>query len=110
MRSRQDCVQRTTRQGSIQIAIRLAEADVAEARKIAERKGIGYRTLLKTLVREAIDDGLYALPKGRITGHVIGPEGKPLRPATVNLYRASRYKAEERGIWSCQCDWGPMGG
>lgn len=39
---------------SIQIAIRLAEADVAEARKIAERKGIGYQTLLKTLVHEGL--------------------------------------------------------
>jgi predicted DNA binding CopG/RHH family protein len=27
---------------------------VAEARKIAERKGIGYQTLLKTLVHEGL--------------------------------------------------------
>lgn len=56
------------------------------------------------------DNDLYALPTGRITGHVIGPDRKPLRPATANLYRASKYKAGERGIWSCQCDWGPLGG
>jgi predicted DNA binding CopG/RHH family protein len=39
---------------SIQIAIRLSETDVAKARKIAERKGIGYQTLLKILVREGL--------------------------------------------------------
>ena len=39
---------------SVQIAIRLPEADLTQARKIAERKGIGYQTLLKMLVREGI--------------------------------------------------------
>ena len=39
---------------SAQIAIRLPEADLAQARKIAERKGIGYQTLLKMLVREGL--------------------------------------------------------
>jgi len=39
---------------SRQIAIRLPEADLAQARKIAERKGIGYQTLLKMLVREGL--------------------------------------------------------
>lgn len=39
---------------SIQIAIRLPEADLAHAREIAERKGIGYQTLLKILVHEGL--------------------------------------------------------
>lgn len=39
---------------SVQIAIRLPEADLAQARKIAERKGIGYQTLLKMLVHEGL--------------------------------------------------------
>jgi predicted DNA binding CopG/RHH family protein len=38
----------------VQIAIRLPEADLAQARRIAERKGIGYQTLLKMLVREGL--------------------------------------------------------
>ena len=37
-----------------QIAIRLPDADLAQARKIADRKGIGYQTLLKILVREGL--------------------------------------------------------
>ena len=39
---------------SMQIAIRLPETDIAQARKIAERKGIGYQTLLKMLVHEGL--------------------------------------------------------
>jgi predicted DNA binding CopG/RHH family protein len=39
---------------SMQIAIRLPEADIAQARKIAERKGVGYQTLLKMLVHEGL--------------------------------------------------------
>jgi len=39
---------------SVQIAIRLPEADIAQAREIADRKGIGYQTLLKILVREGL--------------------------------------------------------
>jgi predicted DNA binding CopG/RHH family protein len=39
---------------SVQIALRLAASDVAKAREIAERKGIGYQTLLKMLVHEGL--------------------------------------------------------
>jgi predicted DNA binding CopG/RHH family protein len=38
----------------VQIAIRLPEADLLQARKIAERKGIAYQTLLKMLVHEGL--------------------------------------------------------
>jgi len=39
---------------SVQIAIRLPGADLSQARQIAERKGIGYQTLLKMLVHEGL--------------------------------------------------------
>ena len=42
------------KKNSVQIAIRLPEADLKQARKIAGRKGIGYQTLLKMLVREGL--------------------------------------------------------
>lgn len=42
------------RKGSVQIAICLPAADLAQAREIAERKGIGYQTFLKMLVREGL--------------------------------------------------------
>ena len=40
--------------GSVQIALRLPSPDIARARMIAERKGIGYQTLLKMLVHEGL--------------------------------------------------------
>ena len=39
---------------SVQIALRLPAPDLARAREIAERKGIGYQTLLKMLVHEGL--------------------------------------------------------
>lgn len=39
---------------SVQIAIRLPESDLAQARVLAARKGVGYQTLLKMFVREGL--------------------------------------------------------
>ena len=47
-------VAKLNKKSSVQIAIRLPEADLTQARKIAERKGIGYQTFLKMLVREGL--------------------------------------------------------
>jgi predicted DNA binding CopG/RHH family protein len=47
-------VAKLNKKSSVQIAMRLPEADIARARKIAERKGIGYQTLLKMLVHEGL--------------------------------------------------------
>ena len=43
-----------SRADSVQIALRLPAPDLAQARKIAGRKGIGYQTLLKILVHEGL--------------------------------------------------------
>ena len=47
-------VRKLSNKGSTQIAIRLPGTDLAQARKIAGRKGIGYQTLLKMLVHEGL--------------------------------------------------------
>ena len=47
-------VARLNRTSSVQIALRLPAPDVAKAREIAGRKGIGYQTLLKMLVHEGL--------------------------------------------------------
>jgi len=47
-------VAKLNKKSSVQIAIRLPEADIAQARKVAERKGIGYQTLLKMLVHQGL--------------------------------------------------------
>jgi predicted DNA binding CopG/RHH family protein len=47
-------VRKLARGSSVQIALRLASPDLAKAREIAERKGIGYQTLLKMIVHEGL--------------------------------------------------------
>ena len=47
-------VAKLPRRPDVQIALRLPEADIAQAREIAGRKGIGYQTLLKMFVREGL--------------------------------------------------------
>jgi hypothetical protein len=47
-------VRKLSYKSSTQIAIRLPGTDLAQARKIAHRKGIGYQTLLKMLVHEGL--------------------------------------------------------
>jgi hypothetical protein len=47
-------VAKLNRKASVQIAIRLPEADIKRAREIAGRKGIGYQTLLKMVVHEGL--------------------------------------------------------
>jgi predicted DNA binding CopG/RHH family protein len=47
-------VAKLNQKASVQIAIRLPEIDLQQARKIAGRKGIGYQTLIKMLVREGL--------------------------------------------------------
>jgi predicted DNA binding CopG/RHH family protein len=47
-------VSKLNRASSVQIALRLPAPDLAKAREIAGRKGIGYQTLLKMLVHEGL--------------------------------------------------------
>jgi predicted DNA binding CopG/RHH family protein len=47
-------VAKLSKNRNTQIAIRLPGTDLAQARKIANRKGIGYQTLLKMLVHEGL--------------------------------------------------------
>jgi predicted DNA binding CopG/RHH family protein len=37
------------------ITIRIANSDIERARKLAEKKGIGYQTYIKMLLREGLD-------------------------------------------------------
>jgi len=43
-----------------------------------------------------------ALPTGHIQGSVLGPDGKPLALATVELYRAGSYQDSRPGLWGFQ--------
>lgn len=43
-----------------------------------------------------------ALPTGKIRGSVLGPDGKPLHLASVELYRSDRYGDSRPGLWGFQ--------
>jgi len=43
-----------------------------------------------------------ALPTGHIRGSVLGSDGKPLRLASVELYRAGQYAESRPGLWGYQ--------
>lgn len=43
-----------------------------------------------------------ALPTGHIRGSVLGPDGKPLRLASVELYRMGQYGDKKPGLWGFQ--------
>ncbi len=43
-----------------------------------------------------------ALPTGHIRGSVLGPDGKPLKLASVELYRAGQYAENRPGLWGYQ--------
>jgi hypothetical protein len=43
-----------------------------------------------------------ALPTGHIRGSVLGPDGKPVKLASVELYRAGQYADSRPGLWAFQ--------
>jgi hypothetical protein len=43
-----------------------------------------------------------ALPTGHIRGSVLGPDGKPLGLASVELYRTGQYEPTRPGLWGFQ--------
>jgi hypothetical protein len=43
-----------------------------------------------------------ALPTGSIHGRVLGPDGKPLDLASLELYRAGNYNSSRPGLWAFQ--------
>jgi hypothetical protein len=49
---------------------------------------------------------LDALPIGTIRGSILGPDKKPLHPASVELYRSDRYQPTRAGWWAFQGDKG----
>ena len=45
---------------------------------------------------------VYALPTGHLHGEVVGPDGKPLAIASLELYRVGAYDAARPGYWGFQ--------
>ncbi|HEV2201040.1 MAG TPA: CopG family antitoxin [Bryobacteraceae bacterium] len=49
-----ELISQLAKKNTVQIALRLPEDDLAQARQVASRKGIGYQTLIKMLVHEGL--------------------------------------------------------
>jgi hypothetical protein len=52
--------------------------------------------------RSSFEYDIYAFPSGRISGSVIGPDGKALHSAGAHLYLLNRYRDGKPGLWSYQ--------
>jgi hypothetical protein len=58
--------------------------------------------------RSCYENDITAMPTGRISGRVIGPDGAPLRGTIIELYRADQYGEERAGASSYQGDSKPF--
>lgn len=77
------------------------------ARMELTQKGLGTALPLLRLPNGACYEyDVDALPTGRIRGSVLGPSGKPLRLASLELYREGSYANARPGLWGFQ---GPKG-
>ncbi|MGO9589873.1 MAG: collagen binding domain-containing protein [Candidatus Acidiferrales bacterium] len=56
----------------------------------------------------SFDYELYALPTGQIRGYVVGPDGKPVPSASVELYRADLFALDRQGYFASQVDGKPF--
>jgi hypothetical protein len=57
---------------------------------------------LKLAAGACTEYNVEALPTGRIRGSVLGPKGRPLPIASVELYRADRFDDSRAGLWAFQ--------
>jgi hypothetical protein len=58
--------------------------------------------------RSCYENDITALPTGKITGRVVGPDGMPLDGTSVDLYRASQYDESHQGQFGYQGDSKPF--
>jgi hypothetical protein len=78
------------------------------AAKMPARTELSLKTLPGALPPLKLPNGacyeydIDALPTGHIRGSVLGPDGKPLPLAAVELYRAGHYDESHSGLWSFQ--------
>jgi hypothetical protein len=56
----------------------------------------------------SFDYELTALPTGRISGRVMGPDGKPVTITSVELYAADLFASDRRGLFASQIDGKPF--
>ena len=77
-------------------------ADLPPTMQLTQRTLVGPLPLFKIPNGACYEYNVDALPTGHIQGSVLGPDGKPLRLASVELFRAGSYDGSRSGLWTFQ--------
>ena len=77
-------------------------ADLPPTMQLTQRTLVGPLPLFKIPNGACYEYNVDALPTGHIQGSVIGPDGEPLRLASVELFRVGYYDASHSGLWTFQ--------
>jgi hypothetical protein len=77
-------------------------ADLPPTLQLTQRTLTGPLPLFKIPNGACYEYNVDALPTGHIQGSILGPYGKPLRLASVELFRAGSYDGSHSGLWTFQ--------
>lgn len=108
LRSRYDRLQTTTDGDGVYSFYDVHAGEYAVTASLPARLELTQKTLPGYLPHFTIPNGacyeynVDALPTGHIQGTVYGPNGKPLKIASLELYRAGTYEDARPGLWSFQ--------
>ena len=108
LRSHYDRFQTTTDGDGVYSFYDVHAGEYAFAANLPARMELTQKTLVGGLPPFKIPNGacyeynVNALPTGHIQGTVFGPDGKPLKIASLELYRVGSYEDARPGLWSFQ--------
>jgi hypothetical protein len=108
LRSHYDRFQTTTDADGVYSFYDVHAGEYAFTANLPARMELTQKTLVGGLPPFKIPNGacyeynVNALPTGHIQGTVYGPDGKPLKIASLELYRAGSYADARPGLWSFQ--------
>ena len=108
LRSHYDRFQTTTDGDGVYSFYDVHAGEYAFTANLPARMELTQKTLVGGLPPFKIPNGacyeynVNALPTGHIQGTVYGPDGKPLKIASLELYRVGSYEDSRPGLWSFQ--------
>jgi hypothetical protein len=108
LRSRYDRFQTTTDADGVYSFYDVHAGEYSFTANLSARMQLTQKTLVGGLPPFKIPNGacyeynVNALPTGHIQGTVYGPDGKPLKIASLELYRAGSFEESRPGLWSFQ--------
>lgn len=108
LRSRDDRFETSTGADGVYSFYDVHAGEYAFTARLPARMELTQKTLIGGLPPFKIPNGacfeynVDALPTGHLHGSVLGPNGKPLALASLELYRAGAYSDNRPGLWSFQ--------